>query len=208
MSPKVIAFSGACHSGKTSTIESLSKALTLKGYSVIVLNETIRNYINTSITELRKNPVEYLRIQNKVINEKIENELEVSAMRNCGSDDIYLIDRTICDSLFYLTFYVDKANLTHQQFCSLTNLCNDIHKHAELAYDFIYDNVVMFSPIVENYTQCKFRPDNQLLVSQFEYTTIRAYNEYFLRKCGKLNKLIRVDTQINAVETILNLLDI
>ena len=72
---KIIAFSGGCCSGKTTTLQALAKELEAHGRKVVILHENIRVFIDAlglkSIDEARENPETYLRIQNKAIREKI-----------------------------------------------------------------------------------------------------------------------------------------
>ena len=105
--PIVIAFSGGCFSGKTSTIEALEKILISKNIKVIKLNELMRNFTkNLSIDTLRtKFPNRYFKIEKQVISNKISDEEKA---KKFYKDDtcVMLIDRALTVSLFYYVNYV------------------------------------------------------------------------------------------------------
>ena len=110
---KVIAFSGGCFSGKTTTMNEVKAYLEDAGYKVVVLGELIRTATSKPIDVIRKDPTAYLRLQEKIIRSKIEQENK--ALED-DSNTVYLADRAITDSLFYLQNYVDKSGLSDEEF--------------------------------------------------------------------------------------------
>lgn len=197
---KIIAFSGACHSGKTTVIELLSNYYRKHGQAVKVLSEPIRSKICTSISDLRKDPSKYLAVQQYVINTRIEREIEAYLD---DTDTIYLIDRPIADSLYYLTFFTDKNNLSIDDITVFTNLFDRTILHAKTAYANIYDNIILMPPIAYK-TIDEYRPDYLNLISAMEYDLIKIYNETFLYEYSNINKLIYTEAQY-AFDKVLSL---
>lgn len=182
---KLIVFAGGCHSGKTSSINVIENLLKNRGKSVISLNELIRKYNIESIDDIRKDPNKYVDIQYNIITGKISAEIEA-----VSSDyDFILIDRSVTDSLFYLTFYVDKNNLDteHQQkfiklFHYLNNYLNDVNN--------IYTYIFEFVPIRQLQENDTFRPQNLKDLQEIEYEMIKKYNKLYF---NNHNGYIKID---------------
>ena len=68
---RVIAFSGGCFSGKTTTMKFVKEQLISAGYKVTVLDEIIRTVTDKPIDEIRKNPSAYLDLQKKISSSSI-----------------------------------------------------------------------------------------------------------------------------------------
>lgn len=173
---KVIAFSGGCFSGKTTAAFVIKSYLENAGYKVVVLDELIRTATDKPIDEIRKNPAEYLKLQETIIRGKIEQEIKAFADT---SDVVYLADRAITDSLFYLQNYVDKSSLNDEEIIRFCNLHKDVIQHAKYAFsDFGYLSVIEFKPLRGENTD-KFRPKHIDHSKEYEHDAIRTLNLSF-----------------------------
>lgn len=203
---KVIAFSGGCHSGKTTTINKVAEALKAKGYKVKKLSELMRKVTGLSIDELRKNPHKYLTVQEQIISMKINQECK--AFNDTG-DVIYLVDRAITDSLFYLENYVDKSSLTPEEIIRLSNLDFVARQHAMDAFNCGYDMLIQFEPldIIENKDQ--YRPQLLEHLKDYEYQGISTFNRAHLwcrhdNYAALYNFFLEVNMQCNSVDFIVD----
>jgi deoxyadenosine/deoxycytidine kinase len=156
MRSKLIAFSGACNSGKTTAMQ---KAKARFGDTVTLMPEIIRQLALApakvqieSLSNLRKNPTAYLLVEDDIIRRKIQQECD--AMQNSGK--VYLIDRSVVDSLFYLIFYLDKSNLSSQELRLFRALYDMVINALTLWLQ--YDAILFFLPLnIE--TNDLFRPN-------------------------------------------------
>ena len=174
MKPKILVFTGGCYSGKTTSMTIIKELLENQGKSVIFLDELIRKYNIESIDKIRKDANKYMDLQYDIISGKIQAELK----SYYSNYDIILVDRSVTDSLFYLTFYVDKNNLDneHQQkFIKLFHSLNDYLDKVNNIYTYIFE----FSPIQNLVEQDKFRPNNLKELQQIEYEMIKKYNQLY-----------------------------
>lgn len=181
-----VVFSGGCYSGKTTTMQKFIKALENKRVEVKVLDEIVRKHKIQSIDELRKNPATYLDFQNMIINEKIEAEL---LCINENRKQVVVCDRAITDSLFYLLFYVDKANLNEEQMALYANLYESIDQYAKRAFSEIYDLLIEFKPIDKNETYDSYRPKNISINKYIEHKMISTLNDAYSNTSADLQTL-------------------
>lgn len=206
---KVIAFSGGCHSGKTTTINKIADILTVRGFVVKKLTEIMREITSMSIDELRQDPHEYLNVQETIISQKIDQEIEAF---DDDSDTIYLVDRAITDSLFYLENYVDKSKLSEVEIRRLCNLDFVARQHAMSAFNCGYSMVVMFEPLdIVNKNDDIYRPENLDSLRDYEYQGINTLNRAYLWcKSDNYNYLqnffIEVNMACNSSEFITDIL--
>ena len=162
MSNLIIVISGSAHSGKTTCIEQLTKVLGPE--NVVHKTEIIRDK-NINIDEIRKDPVKYLDFEIEVIGEKI---LQEETAKIYDDNKIIFFDRSLIDSYFYYTFYLDKSSFDEEnikkyhEFLSVLTVKTHIHLFN------IYDMVFLFEPIREqqrfdNYTQkyLKYTQENE-----------------------------------------------
>lgn len=181
--PIVIAFSGGCFSGKTTTMEKLKETLEARGHKVTMLSELVREHKIESIDKLRENPSKYLVFQYEIITAKIEAE------NNCKKADanVVLIDRAITDSLFYLLFYVDKGKLSFDDLALFYNLQRRTIDHIHSAFFKIYDLVIEFSPISKPCDDAVYRPKQIGALKYIESEVISMLNDYANHgRCGTL----------------------
>lgn len=189
MSSIIIAISGASHSGKTTFINDIKRML---GDNVIVYDEVIRKYV-ANIDEIRKNPKAYFDLQLKIISEKVEQEYEALQIKNKYEDKIILIDRSLADSLYYYTRYVDVNSLDESD-------CNDYYTMAEmiikkLNYSLknVYDKVIFFHPIDSKDNVDEMRPDKLYLKQSLEAFSIKSFLKSAMIDSSTLDKLIEVN---------------
>lgn len=192
----VIAFSGGCYSGKTTTIGVVKKALENAGYEVATLNELIRVATSKPIDELRKNPSEYLKLQEKIIREKIEQENKAFEDK---SDKVYLIDRAITDSLFYLQNYVDKSALTEEEMIRYCKLHKTVISHAKKAFSqFGYNVILEFVPIKGACIDDKYRPKHITYSKEYEHDAISILNFNFMYRNVTSASIFRIDLNVDV----------
>lgn len=178
----LFAFSGACHSGKTTTMQALEKELTSLGYSVHIIGENMRGVLaekNMSIDELRSDPGLYANTQCDIVYRKMQQE--TYALRDRNPKSIYLIDRACTDSECYISLYVDMAKLSDETRKKIEKLKEDVAKHILKMFSSGYSCVFEFYPIekVSNTFVCKARPtENFEELQSMEYDAISNANVY------------------------------
>lgn len=192
---KVIVFSGACNSGKTTTIKAVAAKLRKQHYTVHILKELIREETDIPIDELRKDANAYMELQDKIIRKKVQQELEAFAD---SPYSIYLADRAATDSMFYLENYVDKSQLDEkhiQMFCELHAMLN---YYLECNF-WKYYCIVQFAPLNVN-EQDIYRPKHIDILKKYEALCIkrlnRFYADYFTPKLS--SHFVNVD--LNCIE--------
>lgn len=175
----LIAFSGGCFSGKTTTLKLLEKYLSNKGYPVEVIHERARELMplqyNGNIDLLRKNAKDYLKFEIDIISKKIQDE---DNARTGESKKIYLIDRALSDSLFYLETYIDIKSLDLESAKAFT----DFHKklvNLLTRYLYLYNVVFEFEPIENSNNDDAFRPGNVDVIKHYEHNRIKRINDEF-----------------------------
>lgn len=171
----LILFSGGCNSGKTTTLKAVASKLQSLGYSVRILDEIIRKETDKPIDELRKDANAYVKLQDKIIRAKIEQEK--TAINDNRTGDIYLADRATTDSLFYLENYVDKSQLNEEGlklFCRLQSFVHEYLKH----YFWRYSLVVEFQPVAVREIDL-FRPVHIEIMKDYEVIGIKRFNWYY-----------------------------
>ena len=195
--PLVIAFSGGCFSGKTTTMEKLKELLEKRGHKVAMLSELVREHKIESIDKLRQDPSAYLKFQQGIILEKIDAELNCTKL----DVDVVLVDRAITDSLFYLMFYVDKSRLSFDDIALFYSLQNRTRMHMKQAFKQIYNLVIEFSPINAVCDDKVFRPKQIGALKYIEYDIISMLNDYAVSPT--LGKYIRWDLNTQSAEELI-----
>ena len=196
--PIVIAFSGGCFSGKTTTMEKLKETLEARGHRVTMLSELVREHKIESIDKLRENPSKYLAFQNEIISAKIEAE-DICKSTNA---DVILIDRAMTDSMFYLLFYVDKNMLTKEDLSLYFELYYKTRIHIDIAFTRIYDLVLEFTPINKPCEDKVFRPENIEILKKLEFSVIKTLNRE--ATCCSYNRFVRCNLNETPVEQVIN----
>lgn len=196
---KLILFSGGCNSGKTTTLKAVASKLQSLGYKVNILDEIIRKETDKPIDELRKDAKAYLELQDKIIRAKIEQEK--AAIEDNRTDDIYLADRAVTDSLFYLENYVDKSWLDEEGlklFCKLHSSVNEYLKH----YFWRYSLVVEFKPVAVRELDL-LRPVHVDMMKNFEYVCIARLNYCYSNGYKKQN-FMAADLNYMKIEEVID----
>ena len=194
----LIAFSGGCHSGKSTTMTTVAGLLQSKGYEVEVFKENMHKHLaDTTIEELRANPDKYYTVENRVISDRLDAEWDYLTD---GKDRIVLIDRAITDNLFYLTNYINISQLRPDMLKSYTNLLQRIIGHAKATMPLTF--LVEFKPLPQKCDDFSYRPKNIDDLKQFEYTMIHAYNLAFK---SVIDKVPTVYMDLNKPETVIDL---
>lgn len=136
MNNLIIALSGASHSGKTTFMERMKEKYP---NSVVLLSEEIRDLNIGNIDEIRRHPEKYLELQWKIIQAKIDAE---SGINEKHENKVVLVDRSLIDSYFYYTFYVDKAHLSDDYVIKyhdyLSYLFDTMNEHVNCLYNYTY----------------------------------------------------------------------
>lgn len=185
----VIAFSGGCFSGKSTTMEYYKKFF---GDRCVMLTENVRDKTIFSIDEIRQNPSHYLKFQNEVILDKINKEREL--IEN-NTDKIILIDRALTDSLFYLIFYVDKNGLSTDDLILYNSLLKEVKKACRYAFEKLYDYVIEFYPLNTVCDDKVFRPDEISHLKYMEHSVINIINKAYC-------KPIKIDLNKDGIDAI------
>lgn len=200
----LILLSGPCNSGKTTVLNALYNKLFSNGIKAMILNELIRQKTDKPIDELRKNAHEYLLLQEQIITEKMEQEKIAIGDTHT---EVWIADRAITDSLYYLENYVNKTELSEED----TKLFAKLHKRICNYLDryFAYYNLVQFTSL-KAIEQDMFRPKNFSSLQQYEYECINRLNEHYSRNSH--NEFLKIDlnkiTQENALEQIIEFADL
>ena len=182
----LILFSGGCNSGKTTTLKAVASKLQSLGYKVNILDELIRKETDKPIDELRKDAKAYLQLQDKIIRAKIEQEK--AAIEDNRTDDIYLADRAVTDSLFYLENYVDKSQLDEEGLKLFCRLHNSVHEYLK-RYFWRYSLVVEFQPVAVRELDL-FRPVHINMMKNYEGICIARLNYCYSNGYKKQNFMV------------------
>ena len=177
-----IAASGSVHSGKTTTINTIKKTFPV----CKIHDELIRDINIGSIDEIRKNADKYFDLQKHVITQKIKQEKE-----EYPQDLLVLYDRSLIDSYYYLTTYVDPKKLTKpEEFYAFRSYLRE-----EIDNSLInrYDRIYIFKPI-PYHSNDPYRPKNLNYESQLaEYQEIRDLTSSWLLVLNCFDKLKVLD---------------
>lgn len=187
---KLIAFSGPSLSGKTTTINYLKSE-----YDVRVLPENIREYVVTTIDDLRKDPNVYLNLQIYVILAKIIKEFLYVVF----TKKPILADRSLMDSYYYLITYVSTDQLSTWGMLKFRIFKAFLGFYIRHIYKFLVYRILFFSPLVKAESD-RFRP--KLLDAKIEH---RSMTQIYLDFCAcnyDLKQIILIN--LNDSETALN----
>ena len=171
--PKFLVFTGGCYSGKTTSMEVIKDILEAQGKKVVFLDELIRRHKIGSIDEIRRDPNKYMELQNDIIRGKMDSEKY--SYNNFDENTIILVDRSVTDSLFYLTFYVDKNSLDIEHQTQFIKLFHDLNKYLEEVNN-VYTYIFEFTPLKNLIENDIFRPQNLKELQNIEYEMIKKYN--------------------------------
>lgn len=172
----VIAFSGASNSGKTTLIDAMKKyCIEQHGEgSCMVLGEVIRKE-PVDINKIRQNPSEYLKKQVQWTGEKMRMERELLWI---DKPKLVLIDRSLADSLFYISFYIDKSQLSKEELKQFALLYKEVSYTLQEHGRYVYTH--LFAPYpIKKIDHDGYRYENLNILQDIEYEEIIKNNEYF-----------------------------
>lgn len=169
----IIPISGSCCSGKTTFIK---KVKDIYGDDSLICDEIIRNKKIKNIDSIREDNQKYFELEKKIITQKIYQEREAKKINK----KITLFDRSLIDSFYYYTKYVDKNTEGYQDF--LIFLINKIHESFREIYDYIF----LFKPLKNNGLDDKYRPNNLRKIQDQEYKEIKNLT---FEVCSNKNKI-------------------
>lgn len=189
--PFVIAFSGGCCSGKTTTLNALKDRLEQEGFRVMSFKADTHAYLkerNATIDSIRKVAFDYLRYQEFVCTEqwKFENQI----LREFYNDyDVILLDRSLFDCLFYTIYYFNLGDDGLRFGLGLEryyNLQLDLYKHLQEAVDRVYDLTLCFEPLMEPKGEVNTfsRPSNIKMLKHIEGLGIRKIVDAYYFNLG------------------------
>lgn len=197
MASSVLVFSGGCFAGKTTSMQVFKNFL---GDKAVVLSELVRDKNINNIDDIRKDPIKYLHFQKEIISEKVDQERNI--IINSKKDKIYLIDRALTDSLFYLTFYTNKDKKYGENFWFFyQDLIHWVKKQTHYSFNNLYDHVLEFKPLKSQCDDKKYRPEHIQMQKNIEFDMISVYNQAF--DIG--NKVVHIDLNqsLDVVESFL-----
>ena len=165
--PIIIPFSGACLSGKTTTMHLLKDYLEKRDYSVRIIKEPIRDildYLGLTIDDLRNDFSTFIKVQKEVILNRKTFEID---MASNYEEDFVFIDRSASDSFFYITYYPNKQNLTDEQMKSYEELLTmTIEYVKESKYNLLLDFKPLQNILEKDVNE--YRPQNISKTKQIE----------------------------------------
>lgn len=152
--PFVVAFSGGCCSGKTTTLNALKEQLEKEGKKVLIFKADSHAYLaerNTTIDAIRRRALDYLRFQEWICHEQVNFETQILQDRYYNYD-VILLDRSLFDCLFYTQYYIDLGNESLQLGMGLQRYL-DLQFYLDTAItratERVYDMLLFFAPIIE-----------------------------------------------------------
>lgn len=163
---KLIAFSGASNSGKTTTI---NKIISLNS-DILHIDEIVRRREKINIDEIRSNPSEYLNFVCDITLKKIEEQSNIYQTYAGETSKIVLLDRSIIDDLFYGAFYLEKSKLGD---ADLQRYADVFKKVQEYIKANIYHKILIFQPIQFIDYDEGWRTEKLKHLQAFEYFFIR-----------------------------------
>lgn len=176
--PVIIPFSGACLSGKTTTMHLLKDYLEERDYTVRIIKEPIRDildYLGLTIDDLRNDFSTFIKVQKEVILNRKTFEID---MTSNYEEDFVFIDRSASDSFFYITYYPNKQNLTDEQMKLYEELLTmTIEYVKESKYSLLLDFKPLQNILEKDVNE--YRPQNISKTKQIEYEMISFYNKTF-----------------------------
>lgn len=173
---QMIAFSGGCHSGKTTLMRAVADRLRDMGKDVLVFKENAHNYLEKGgIDELRANPSKYLDFQEVVVNERINFEEQWLNNQIVG-DQIVLVDRPISDSLAYIFMYINVDSLSDEDKRRYRDLVFSIREHIISFWRANKLTIFSLEPLVHACpdSETEYRPKGINSVKYAEYEVTKS----------------------------------
>lgn len=182
---KIIFFSGPCHAGKTTMMESVARDISAP---FIMRKEPIRDLLpaHASIDRVRRDPLAYLDLQEKQW--AIRKNTIMSALAD-EEDTVTLIDRSPADSLFYTLAYMipepwwfDPEEVSDYR-ARRSAIVSDIYRFYEDVIDGNPDIMCLFfNQIDPSNNNDPMRPKAILDTQDMEQWGIRALSDGFFSR--------------------------
>lgn len=191
----VIALSGASHSGKTTFMTEAQKLLGED--NVVCITENIRDselVKKIGIEKIRENAPLYFTLQKEIIGKKIQQELEAPVK---NKNKIILIDRSLADSIYYLTKYTEISKFPSELKKEYFTYLNKVQDAAQHIFSVVYDAVLIFPPIKKEEQESDgFRQDLSYFneSQEAEFGQIVLMNEGIAAVTNCSNKIVAVDS--------------
>lgn len=179
---QMIAFSGGCHSGKTTLMRAMADRLRDMGKDVLVFKENAHNYLEKGgIDELRANPSKYLDFQEVVVNERINFEKQWLNNQIADDDQIVLVDRPISDSLAYIFMYINVDSLSDEDKRRYRDLVFSIRKHIMSFWRANKLTIFSLEPLVHACldSETEYRPKGINSVKYAEYEVTQSLSRMY-----------------------------
>lgn len=194
---RILAFSGACHSGKTTMIHEVKDRF---GDKIVICDEVIRRKPNVkSIDAIRKDPKAYLEFQFEVIREKFETEQNVLSKY---PRSVILTDRSLADSFFYYIFYVDKSSLSRDLMEKYADFFKWLYFRT-LTSARCYDHIFLFRPLPLAEHDL-LRPGNLDLLQDVEFFFIKTLVHGFYPQSNITEVRADNETDVNTLYSIID----
>lgn len=190
-----IAMSGASHSGKTTFMKKIKNKYP---NDVVFLDEEIRKINIGNIDKIRKSPKKYLDLEIKIINMKIEAEKEINFKYK---NKVVLIDRSLIDSYFYFTFFVDKAKLSTKNQYKYFNFMSFIYENINNHINTVYDRIYFLSPIKNITRKDKYTQKNLSILQTNEYFHMLLLTKGATEKIKNKVKYFNAKTDYELMES-------
>lgn len=212
--PFVVAFSGGCCSGKTTTLNALKEQLENEGKKVLVFKADSHAYLaerNTTIDAIRRRALDYLRFQEWICHEQANFENQILQDRYYDYD-VILLDRSLFDCVFYTQYYIDLGNESLQLGMGLNryyDLQLYLDKYLAKAVERVYSLVLFFEPITkpEGDTSTYTRPVGLDMLKYIESFGISKIVDHYCIP-GFLNRInLNTIKQEEAVQNIINIIN-
>lgn len=179
----IIAETGACFSGKTTFAESLKKLYpnVIRQNDIKIDNQyeddNLRELNGLSIDQIRAHPYLYFRWEKAIISKKIEQER--TALK-CSDDSIVIFERSLADSIYYLTRFVDISSFNDVEINEYNSFLQNVVDAARYHYKYIYNHILIFKPVLFDQLNCERRPASLKKDHIREYHVIRLLNNGLL----------------------------
>jgi uracil-DNA glycosylase family 4 len=185
---------GGCHSGKSTFAAKLKSWF--KDY-VVSFDEEIRKTTDLSIDDLRKDAQKYFSIQLDIIKKKIDQEaLAIAEDRINPYKNLYIFDRSLADSYFYYTFYVDKSQLSEEQSNEYDAFLKVLRETMPKHIGYENAKIFYFEPLSCEDNTDKMRPKTLCSRQSIESMMIYDYLKMSVDNSRKINRVNAKDPEL------------
>lgn len=172
----VIVLSGPSGTAKTTLINDLTQYCVNKGLDVYTLSSPARSYFKTRLDDIRQDAEEYLKAQISLATELNAAHFEIDeTLKNT----VYILDRSLVDTLMYTTLYVNQDKLTDLE----RNIYSEFK--ASLMADIIYFQNT-YKPITFLTQPLDIKDDDGIRPKNLRAAQAREYKKFkeLLNECN------------------------